>query len=90
MTERMSRVQELLRTTAEICSMSDLYANALANGRNDIATLRSRGWVIDKHWTSHGVEAHVHYTLRSAPSRTASAKEAASAYQFSLFKGDPR
>lgn len=67
MTGRMERVKEALRTREEICSLSDLYANALSNGRNDVSTLRSRGWVIECSWHKHGKDAHKHYRLVGEP-----------------------
>jgi hypothetical protein len=66
---RMERVQHTLKTVDDVCSLADLYANALSNGRNDISELRRRGWIIDKYPTSHGDGPnHTHYRLVSAPS----------------------
>ena len=63
----MDRVVKLLRTRREICSLGDFYAAALSNGRNDVATLIARGWVIEKKSVKHGALAHVHYRLISEP-----------------------
>jgi hypothetical protein len=60
----MERVRTALRTKAELCSLSDLYGDALANGRNDISTLsREFGWDIRTSRTAHGQQSHVHYQL---------------------------
>ena len=70
MNGRMDRVKAALRTYEELCSLSDLYAAALSNARNDISTLIKNGWDIEKAWMSHGVEAHRHYRLRHEPGVT--------------------
>ena len=64
MTGRMNKVKTILRTHEEVCSLNDLYREALSNARNDISTLAIRdGWQIKKWWTQHGDDAHVHYQL---------------------------
>lgn len=61
---RMERVKAALRTREELCALNDLYAAALANGRNDIGTLdREFGWEIEKTWHTHGHTHHRHYRL---------------------------
>jgi hypothetical protein len=77
-TGRMERVRQLLRTRDEICSLAALYGDALANGRNDISTLRRAGWEIVCAYRLHepGAPAHTHYRLvregrRARPERVA-------------------
>ncbi len=63
-TGRMQRVKAALRTRDELCAMSDLYAAALANGRNDLSTLeREFKWEIKKTWATHDQAHHRHYQL---------------------------
>lgn len=59
---QMARIIQALRE-AEICSVSDLYANYLPNGRNEISLLiRRYGWVIEKTRHQHpGGTSHLHY-----------------------------
>lgn len=66
---RMDRVKAALRSERELCSLSDLYAAALSNGRNDLSVLRrERGWGIDSWWTAHkDGPAHCHYRLTRDP-----------------------
>jgi len=60
----MERVRAALRTKTELCSLSDLYGDALANGRNDLSELRRVfGWEIRTTRASHGAQSHVHYQL---------------------------
>ena len=68
MTDRMERVKRLLRS-GEVCALRDFYGDALANGRNDVSTLRRRGWDIEAWLVSHEAEApaHKHYRLRTLP-----------------------
>ena len=65
----MECMRALLRTRAEICSLASLYGDALSNGRNDVSTLRSRGWDGDADFAAHeaGHPAHCHYRLRAEP-----------------------
>ena len=72
MTGRMERVKAALRSSSELCSLDDLYANALANARNDIGTLRrERNWGIESWWTAHEEgPAHCHYRLVRDPEQT--------------------
>lgn len=71
---RRDRVIALLRTKRELCSLGDFYSAALSNGRNDIATLISEGWTIEKSWNTHGNMPHSHYKLiaevRRQPTQT--------------------
>lgn len=62
---RLARTKHALRTKTELCSLVDLYGDALANGRNDISHLiRKRGWGIAKRDVRHeGGEWHTHYAL---------------------------
>lgn len=65
---RMERVKAALRAAPELCSLDDFYNSALSNGRNDISTLKERGWIIDSCWVRHGEgEAHCHYWLVTDP-----------------------
>ena len=69
---RMERVKAALRSASELCSLDDLYGDALSNGRNDISTLKARGWLIDSRWTAHGDgETHKHYWLVRDPEQLA-------------------
>ena len=85
---RMSRVMTLLRTREELCAMSDLYADALSNGRNDISTLIARGWHIERWWVKphdSRQSAHKHYKLVSEPRTvTLTSAQPKSAHQLSL------
>lgn len=63
MKDRKPRVIAALRSHDELCSLSDLYPEALSNARNDISSLIREHWHIDKTWESHGRGAHRHYRL---------------------------
>ena len=64
----MDRVKAALRDQDELCSLDDLYGNYLANGRNDISTLRRRGWLIESWLVAHQEgPVHKHYHLRRDP-----------------------
>lgn len=68
MSDRIERVKTKLRS-GEVCALRDFYGDALANGRNDIGTLRRRGWDIEAWLARHDAEApqHKHYRLRRLP-----------------------
>lgn len=64
MNGRLERTKATLRSNPEVCSLSDFYGNYLSNARNDVGTLKRRGWVIESRWTAHGdTSAHCHYSL---------------------------
>ncbi len=63
MNDRKARVIQALRTHLELCSLSDLYPEALGNGRNDVSNLIKEHWHIDRTWQNHGRGAHKHYAL---------------------------
>lgn len=68
---RMERVKAALRDKPELCALDDLYGNYLANGRNDISTLKRRGWLIESWLVAHqDGPVHKHYRTKRDPEQT--------------------